>query len=127
MNTEKESLFLSTLNKNNRDRISFELSSKKKRENAIMRFCHDAELIVDSKKLIEKYDKAENVKSYLNNANVYVLSQKYIDGIEMQTDNALQYAENEYSAVIMIGNDKCIIKSESESGSSEYFVLAIKP
>ncbi len=115
------------LNKNSKDRISFELSSKKKkRENAIVRFCHDTELVIDSRKLIGKYDKAEKTKSYLNAENVYVLSQKYIDGNEMSVDDALQYAENEYSSVIIVGEAYCIIKSEHESANCEYYVLTVK-
>ena len=58
MSEQKEKLFVEKfICKNYRDRIFYELNSKKKRENAIMRFCHDIENLIDTKKIKKIYNR----------------------------------------------------------------------
>lgn len=126
MNSQTEQTFiLKYINKHYKERLQFELSSKKKRQVALDRFSHDTELLIDDKKLSLKTDAlTQSLFStwFCNSANVYVLSDKYIDGKQMSIADAYEYAINEYCAVIICGDGCAVIKSESE-GSSQFYLL----
>ena len=87
MNSQKEQVFVEKyINKRYKERLQFELSSKKKRRDGLDRFSHDTESAIDSKKLTLKTNKLNKpffIKLFRNANNVYVLSDKYLDGKEM--------------------------------------------
>ena len=125
MSEQKEKLFVEKfICKNYRDRISYELNSKKKRENAIMRFCHDIENLIDTKKIkkiYNRFDICELVK-FFNKKDCYVLSARFIEGKEMQAECALHYMEKESLSVIILCDPICLIKNESEGCSTIYIL-----
>lgn len=126
MNSQKEQVFVEKyINKRYKERLHFELSSKKKRRDGLDRFSHDTESAIDSKKLTLKTNKLNKhffIKLFRNANNVYVLSDKYLDGKEMSITDAYEYAINEYCAVVICGDGCAVIKSENEN-TSEYFIL----
>lgn len=126
MNSQKEQVFVEKyINKRYKERLQFELSSKKKRRVALDRFSHDTELLIDDKKLSFKTDAPTQSLFFTwfgKSTDVYVLSDKYIDGKQMSIADAYEYAVNEYCAVIICGDGCAVIKSESE-GSSQFYLL----
>lgn len=126
MNSQKEQVFVEKyINKRYKERLQFELSSKKKRRDGLDRFSHDTELLIDDKKLSFKTDApTQSLFStwFGKSTDVYVLSDKYIDGKQMSIADAYEYAVNEYCAVVICGDGCAVIKSESEN-TSEYFIL----
>ena len=126
MNSQKEQVFVEKyINKRYKERLQFELSSKKKRRDGLDRFSHDTELLIDDKKLSFKTDApTQSLFStwFGKSTDVYVLSDKYIDGKQMSITDAYEYAINEYCAVVICGDGCAVIKSESE-GSSQFYLL----
>lgn len=126
MNSQIEQAFVEKyINKRYKERLQFELSSEKKRQVGLDRFSHDAELLIDSKKLSLKTNAPTQTLFstwFGNSTDVYVLSDKYIDGKEMSITDAYQYAVSEYCAVIICGDGCAVIKSESE-GNSKFYLL----
>ena len=50
MNSQKEKWFVNVyINKRYKERLNFEFSSQKKRQNALERFAHNTESIIDDK------------------------------------------------------------------------------
>ncbi|MCR3759755.1 hypothetical protein KYB31_12290 [Clostridium felsineum] len=83
-------------NKHCRERIIYELNSKKKRMNAISRLCHDFKevLKIDYMKEINCVDYKEvleQIKKYSGANACYVISyNKEVDGLYMELDDALK-------------------------------------
>lgn len=113
------------VNKQFKERINFELRSKKKRNNAIDRFSHDADLIIEKKYLVAKSTKFDEkeIRKYLLNIPIYVLSYKYSNGFYMSNEDAIDYLFEESSVVLLIFENICIIKSENEYNQAEYYIL----
>lgn len=126
MNSQKEKWFVNVyINKRYKERLNFEFSSQKKRQNALERFAHNTESIIDDKKLSLKTDaltKSFFIKLFINTKSVYVISDKYLDGTEMNIEDAYNYLINEYSTVLLCADSCAVIKSECED-TSHYFVL----
>lgn len=118
------------LNRRIRERILFELNSNKKRINALMRFSHSIDDIIDERNIVSKTNVLikENLSKifFHNRLMVYVISYKLLDGKMMTVDDAIEHANNEYSPVIMYCDRTAIIKSEYESGSPMYYILKCK-
>lgn len=127
MNCEKENVFIDYfVNANYKQRIHYELSSKKKRLFCISRFAHCAEDLIDKTKIFAKVKVLERhvfEQIFENQKKLYLISCKHLDGAEMNVDEAYDYVINEYSPVIMISNNQAIIKAEIEYGHPCYFVL----
>ena len=95
-----------------RDRLLFELCSKKHRQKAISRFSHDSEIV-----LINNFVRTsvEDIKQQkLKSKNIYIISDDECDGIFMEFCNALDYLEKTYMAVILIGDEFVVVKEEVE-------------
>lgn len=126
MNFEIEEKFVKDyINSAYRDRLSFELKSANKRVSALMRFCHNTEVLVKKQcifaKLI-KFDTAQ-LKSFLNEGQYYVLSDKYLNGIFLNVDEVLEYIADEYMPIIICGKSTALIKKEFEKGEINFYLL----
>lgn len=107
-----------------KDRLIYEVNSKKKKENFINHFCHETLKYIEEKKIIfhgKKHECFEALKAY-NKENFFVLSSFYIDGIMMDLKELELYMENEYMSIVAISDNIAIIKEEEES-LSNIFIL----
>ncbi len=113
------------INKQYKERLSFELASKKKRIEGIERFSHGIELLLDKKYLGEKSEKLDKrtLEKYALHAPVYLLSYQHSDGVFMECDQAIEYLSETPSAAIAVFGDVCIIKAEYEGGQATYYIL----
>ena len=86
MNFDLEEKFVNDfINPAYRDRLLFELKSSKKRLNALMRFSHNTNDLVNINMVYSKLKKFEYdiLNNFLNGQNFYVISFKYLNGIIM--------------------------------------------
>lgn len=115
------------INKNKKDRLIYELRSNKKRENAIMRFCHNEKSIINENKIVKiskgKVDYSEFVNFFANEKKCYYLSLNYLDGIYLNIDEAYKLLLEEYLSVIIYISGKAIIKNEVEGSYVNYYFL----
>ena len=113
------------INSSYRDRILFELKSSKKRLNALMRFSHNIDNLIKKDALYSRGKHFDEIKlkSFLTDQEFYVISFKFLDGIIMNIREVLDYINNEYSPVIVCGNNIAIIKKEFEHGDDNFYLL----
>ena len=129
MNREIEANFVySFINSFYQNRILYELSHTKKRINAIMRFSHNVNELINDSMINYKLDKFDNkiFNSFFNVKSLYVFSFKYIDGIMMNIEDLLEYINNENMPVIACTNDLALIKIEFENSKNNFFFLKKK-
>ena len=115
MNKQKEENFIKKyVQKNRQERLRFELTNEKKRKSALDRFSHSALEIIDKSKIIAEMQKVndEMLIKHLSSNDNYVLSGKYIDGLDMSSKAALQEINEEFGPVIVISSKCAIIKTE---------------
>lgn len=126
MNFDLEEKFVNDfINPAYRDRLLFELKSFKKRLNALMRFNHNTNDLVNKNMVYSKLKKFEYdiLNNFLNGQNFYVISFKYLNGIIMNVKEVLDYISDEWMPVIVCGNNNAIIKKEFEKGVDNYYLL----
>ena len=112
------------INRSYRNRLLFELKSSKKRLDAIMRFSHNIDSLIKIETIhlkLKKFDACE-LKSFLINQKLYVVSFKFLDGIMMDTNELLAYIQDDYP-ILICGNDIAIIKKEFEKGEDNFYLL----
>ena len=129
MNREIEANFVySFINSFYQNRILYELSHTKKRINAIMRFSHNVNELINDSMINYKLDKFDNkiFNSFFNVKSLYVISLKYIDGIMMNIEDLLEYINNENMPVIACTNDLALIKIEFENSKNNFFFFKKK-
>ena len=115
MNKQKEENFIKKyVQKNRQERLRFELTNEKKRKAALDRFSHSTLEIIDKSKIIAEMQKTndEIIIKHLSSNDNYVLSGKYIDGLDMSSKAALQEINEEFGPVIVISSKCAIIKTE---------------
>lgn len=115
------------IKKNRRERIYYELSSKKKRKKAIGRFCHNALDCVDESKI--KYY-GTNIKMGMDGVNLnreqvgYLISwDDTIDGKMYKPNEAIENMFTVGMATIVVFSNICIIKTEQEIGMADMLIL----
>ncbi len=125
INSSVENAFVkSFIDKRFQERILFELASKKKRLYAIDRFSHETEKIINQNRLVEKAVRMDaKWMEKRPSAPVYVLSYQYSDGVFLNYDEAIGYLSQTQSCAIVIHDDFCMIKSESECNETTYYFL----
>ena len=115
------------IKKNRRERIYYELTSKKKRETAIGRFCHNAPDYTDNRKIIYY---GTNIEKGLAGVDMdkekagYIISwDDAIDGKMYEPNEAIEKMFSVGMATIVIFSAICIIKGEQEIGMAEIWIL----
>ena len=125
----EQSFIKNFIDKRYRDRLLFELSSDKKRRNAIDRFSHNAEELLNPQKILLKGDiTISDIEAQLKqrkiNASSYVLSFEFSDGHTCTPREALSYFEQSPTAVIVMFSDSiALIKAETEGASPSKYLL----
>ena len=106
-----------------KDRLIHEFSIPKKRENAIMRFSHKIENIVNNKFIQCKCNMGNLGKNLTLSGDVYIVSLEKISGETCPYKEALIHLNEQYMPVIIIGENTVIIKTENEDTRDNIFVL----
>lgn len=128
MRSELETLFVkSYIDKTRQSRLLLEFFDKKRRGRALDRFAHGVDsilkphvgIVFDASKL------PQVVHNVTKGADIYVVSSKYLDGTNMNSDNVLEYLQEENGPVLLLSSEtnSAIIKPESY-GSRNYYYLS---
>ncbi len=106
-----------------RERLRYELNTPNKRNDFLMRFCHDAKRYIVSKNILfygplnELFLKI-SAKEPCN----YILSTKYFNGTIMNFLDMQNYILNEYMSAIVVTKSYYIIKEEANNKSMAYLI-----
>ncbi len=131
--TEKEieKSFVNTyIIKNRRERIIFELSNPKKRQDALSRFCHAALKYLQESMIIYQGNKISYgellsmIREHTKEKQCYVLAYgEDLDQKFMENQNAINQVMGNGMAAIMIWDNIVIVETEQEQGSAMKYVL----
>lgn len=122
MNKSIEQSFVKTyIDKKYQERVIFELSSAKKRTKALSRFSHNAETALGKSVNIKIITDFSELRE--SNKTVYVISWDENDGMQVPLEDAINYCENTYTSLMLIGNHFSLIKEEVESGKAKILYL----
>lgn len=118
--------------KNKRERLQYELSSKKRRQNAISRFDHGTMKYIEERKLIYSGRDIswENLKRMIfkntNERKCYIISfYQEIDQTMINIENLFDYVIGLGRASIMIFTNMALIEAEQIQGSAMKYVLKL--
>ena len=127
MNNQKEKFFVENfICERYKERIAFELKSKKKRLFAIMRFCHDAPTLLNETRIVKVGSFIDDdILQAIKCKKSYVLSYGYIDGQELCFEQVLNYCNEEDLSVILIYDNIVIVKSENGKKGALYYTLKL--
>ena len=115
--------------KERQERLINELSSSKKRINAMSRFCHSSLDLIKPNKIYESGDiSSERLLSLLNkygkNDKNYIMAySENIDKKYMSNDEAIEKVIGNGMAAIIINSDIVIIETEQYMGPAVKYVL----
>ena len=109
------------------NRILFEFKNPQKRLSGYMRFSHNTKKILNNDKIFsirKMISKSDFFDFFSKTDSLYIISVSYIDGIILRLEEAYDLISNEYMPVIIIGEDKVLIKEETEKRDVHFFLLA---
>ncbi len=125
MDVNVESCFVrECIKKEYRERVQFELQSKKHRQKAMSRFAHDCVKIlqvgyetVTASELVRILDTASDKEP------CYLIMDGEGDGKTMPLSQAKVLLQNAYMPVILISSRCIVIKPEAEGGQPTFYVF----
>ena len=112
-----------------RERLLYELTSKKKRHDGLERFCHQAEEVLDASRIImkgEDLDRRSELLSFVSKHDevCYMISpDPDRDDIVLSLEDAVNAAETCLDAVIIIGNGFALVYGEAMKDGRDKFLL----
>ncbi|MBQ9124801.1 MAG: hypothetical protein IJY14_03825 [Acholeplasmatales bacterium] len=109
--------------KEKKDRLIHEFSNPKKRKNALMRFSHNVENIVNNRFIHNKCNIDNLIKSVVLTGDVLLISLDKINGETCSYKEAINHLNEQYMPVIIIGQNTAIIKSENEDEKDNILIL----
>ena len=117
------------IKKEKQDRLLFELSGKK-RQHGIERFCHNAEDMIDTERIVYSGNSLfpdeilKITKQYKVPESCYIIAyQKEIDKKYVSFEDALGLVLGNGMAAIIICNDFAVIETEQYSGTPFRYIL----
>lgn len=117
------------IKKEKQDRLLFELSGKK-RQHGIERFCHNAEDMIDTERIVYSGNSLfpdeilKITKQYKVPESCYIIAyQKELDKKYVSFEDALGLALGNGMAAIIICNDFAVIETEQYSGTPFRYIL----
>jgi len=107
---------------NRKERLKYEIDSKKRKKDFINHFCHDTLKYINIKRIIFEGQPHDffNRFQIRNREMFFVVSELYDDGKMMTVDELKLYIDNEYMSIVAISNSIAIIKEETEFNSHIY-------
>ena len=126
MDVMAESCFVrACIKKEYRERIQFELQSKKHRQKAMSRFAHDCVGILQGGyQTVTASELARVLDAVSEKEPCYLITDGAGDGTDMPMQKARELLQNAYMPVILISPGFFVIKPEAEDGRAEYYVFA---
>ena len=117
------------IKKEKQDRLLFELSGKK-RQHGIERFCHNAEDMIDTERIVYSGNSLfldeilKITKQYKVPESCYIIAyQKELDKKYVSFEDALGLVLGNGMAAIIICNDFAVIETEQYSGTPFRYIL----
>lgn len=117
------------IKKKKQDRLLFELSGKK-RQHGIERFCHNAEDMIDTERIVYSGNSLfpdeilKITKQYKVPESCYIIAyQKELDKKYVSFEDALGLVLGNGMAAIIICNDFAVIETEQYSGTPFRYIL----
>ena len=104
-----------------KNRIIHEFSNMNKRKDALMRFAHDVDKIINKNNVLCRYN-IDNIDIEIK-GNVYIISLLKLNGECCSYEQAIEHLKEQYMPVIIIGDEISIIKTENEGLKENIFVL----
>lgn len=130
MDERKEKHFIAQfITKSRQDRLLYELSTPKKRNEGIERFCHQADDFLESKKIRIKDSNLEHLPAFLkfvqeHNEPVYVLSpDPLLNEQVLSLTIAVNAAAANSDAVILLGDTFTIVFAEAQKSGRDKYLL----
>lgn len=108
-----------------RERLLFELQSKKHREKAISRFAHSAETILKNGFVKTRFSDLKNCFKANDLEMCYVISGGLYDGDKLLFKDAIGFLNASYLPVILISSKIIMIKEEFENKQPALFLYQI--
>lgn len=121
MNYIQENFISKYIISQKKNRLLYEINSKKKKFNFINHFCHDTLSFVIPEKIVYSGN-ISNANNYIIESDFLVISSDFIDGKMMKKEDLILYMEKEYMAIVAISDLIAIIKEEYEF-DSHIFIL----
>ena len=121
MNYIQENFISKYIISQKKNRLLYEINSKKKKSNFINYFCHDTLSFVIPEKIVYSGN-ISNANNYIIESDFLVISSDFIDGKMMNKEDLILYMEKEYMAIVAISDLIAIIKEEYEF-DSHIFIL----
>ena len=107
---------------NKRDRLIFELNSKKKKEKFMNYFCHDTKKIIIPERIVYEGNVIDPMP-YIKSINeFYVMTYDNIEGKMLDKNELMKYIEEEYMPIIAISESLVIIKEEVKKKGHLYIL-----
>lgn len=125
MDVNVESRFVrECIKKEYRERLQFELQSKKHRQKAMSRFAHDCEgILQDGYQTATASELARILDAVSEKEPCYLITDGAGDGTSMPMQKARELLQNAYMPVILISPVMSVIKPEAEGGRAAYYVF----
>lgn len=112
------------IKKEYRERVQFELQSKKHRQKAMSRFAHDCgKILQNGYKMCKASELAEFFDAVPDKALCYLISDGEGDGTTMPLKQAKELMQNTYMPLILISSHFTVIKPEAEGGQPTFYVF----
>lgn len=129
MEEAEKSFVKKFIKKEKQDRLLFELSGKK-RQHGIERFCHNAEDMIDTERIVYSGNSLfpdeilKITKQYKVPESCYIIAyQKELDKKYVSFEDALGLVLGNGMAAIIICNDFAVIETEQYSGTPFRYIL----
>ena len=112
------------IKKEYRERIIFELQSKKKREKGISHFSHSAQTVLNDSFIPCPMTQLQDHLVALCSAQdeCYMISGDTLDGHILPLHDAVEYCLTSYLAVILISSKFAVVKEEAECSEPRIFI-----
>ena len=130
MDQLKEEKFVQQfIRKNRRERLLYELASKKKRYEGISRFCHQAEDFLDDKLIVmqgEDLERQNDFQKFIkkHDQQCYILSPDYdLNEATLPLETAVIRAAMNTDAVVIIGDNFAIVYTEAMKTRGKYLLV----
>lgn len=125
MDAMAESCFVrECIKKEHRERIQFELQSKKHRQKAMSRFAHECvNILQDGYKTVTASELTLLLNAVSENEPCYLITNGAGDGTTMPMQKARELLQNAYMPVILLSSRLSVIKPEVEGGCAAYYIF----
>lgn len=108
--------------KSRKSRLLYELQNPRKRRNGISRFCHDAENLLDMRKICPIQD----FERLLGNPECDIIAyQSELDNLHCNLKQALKLVLGNGMAAVIIGKDFAIVETEQIQGTPVRYFLKL--